>query len=138
MTTSAMRAYYDRRAPEYDTWYAGTGKFEARVRPGWEEEVRALETTLSELPPATTLDVACGTGFLTRHLPGTVTGLDQSAAMLEVARARVLEATFVRGDAVALPFPDDAFERAFTGHFYGHLQAGERETFLAEARPPPG
>src|SRR5919204_4135578 len=102
MTTSAMRAYYDRRAREYDTWYAGTGKFEARDRPGWEAEVGALETALSELPPATTLDVACGTGFLTRRLPGKVTGLDQSQAMLEVARERMPDATFVRGDALAL------------------------------------
>ena len=134
MTTPDMRTYYDRRAREYDTWYEGTGKFEARERPGWEEQVRALETTLSELPPATTLDVACGTAFLTRHLPGTVTGLDQSPTMLEVARTRMPEASFVRGDALELPFPEGAFERVFTGHFYGHLQAGEREVFLAEAR----
>jgi ubiquinone/menaquinone biosynthesis C-methylase UbiE len=63
-----------------------------------------------------------------------VTGLDQSPTMLDVARERVPEATFVRGDALALPFDDDAFERVFTGHFYGHLQGGEREAFVAEAR----
>ena len=129
-----MRAYYERRAREYDTWYEGTGKFLERDRPGWEAEVRALKTALSRLSPATTLDVACGTGFLTQHLPGTVTGLDQSATMLEVARARIPEASFVRGDALALPFPDGAFERVFTGHFYGHLQGGERGAFVAEAR----
>jgi hypothetical protein len=33
---------YDRRAPEYDDWYLGTGLFAARVRPGWHEEVEAL------------------------------------------------------------------------------------------------
>ena len=26
------------------------------------------------------------------------------------------------------------FERVFTGHFYGHLEAAERERFLGEAR----
>ena len=31
---------------------------------------------------ARTLDVACGTGFLTRHLRGELTALDQSEAML--------------------------------------------------------
>jgi demethylmenaquinone methyltransferase/2-methoxy-6-polyprenyl-1,4-benzoquinol methylase len=39
----------------------------------------------------------------------------------------------VVGDALALPFADGEFERVFTGHFYDHLQPGERERFLAEA-----
>jgi ubiquinone/menaquinone biosynthesis C-methylase UbiE len=134
MTTPDMRTYYERRAREYDTWYEGTGKFVERDRPGWEAEVRALSAALSRLPPVATLDVACGTAFLTRRLPGTVTGLDQSQAMLEVARERMPDATFVRGDALALPFADGAFERVFTGHFYGHLQPGEREAFVSEAR----
>ena len=73
-----MKAYYDRRAPEYDEWWFGTGLHADRDRPGWEEEVDALIRALAALPPARTLDVACGTGFLTRHLPGEVVGLDQS------------------------------------------------------------
>ena len=36
-----------------------------------------------------TLDVACGTGFITQHLSGEVVGLDQSEAMLAIARERV-------------------------------------------------
>ena len=35
------------------------------------------------------------------------------------------------GDALELPFEDGAFERVFTGHFYGHLEAPERERFSA-------
>ena len=38
------------------------------------------------------------------------------------------------GDALSLPFDDGSFDRVFTGHFYDHLQPGERERFLAEAR----
>jgi len=34
---------------------------------------------------------------------------------------------------VPLPFQDGSFDRVFTGHFYGHLRAGERERFVAEA-----
>ena len=129
-----MKAYYDRRAPEYDDWWFGTGLHADRDRPGWEEEVDALIRALVALPPARTLDVGCGTGFLTRHLPGEVVGLDQSESMLEIAQARVPGAVFVRGDGVELPFPDEAFERVFTGHFYGHLEERERRRFLAEAR----
>ena len=129
-----MKAYYDRRAAEYDEWYRGAGRFAERERPGWEHEIEALGLALAGLPPARTLDVACGTGFLTRHLPGEVVGLDQSESMLEEARRQAANATYVQGDALALPFEDGSFDRVFTAHFYGHLEADDRERFLAEAR----
>jgi ubiquinone/menaquinone biosynthesis C-methylase UbiE len=129
-----VREYYDRRAPEYDDWYLGSGLFAERERPGWEEEVASLRAAIAALPSARVLDVACGTGFLTRELRGEVTALDQSAAMLGEARERVPDARLVQGDALSLPFDDGAFDRVFTGHFYGHLSGEERERFLSEAR----
>src|SRR4029079_6999273 len=128
-----MLEYYDRRAPEYDQWYTGTGLFAERDSPGWHEELRHLRAAIAAMPAASTLDVACGTGVLTRHLRGAVTGLDQSAQMLEIARERIPGGRVVQGDAVPLPFQDGSFDRVFTGHFYGHLRAGERERFVAEA-----
>jgi ubiquinone/menaquinone biosynthesis C-methylase UbiE len=129
-----MKEYYDRRAPEYDDWYLGTGLFSERDRPGWNEEVGALTRVVAALPPGRTLDVACGTGFLTRHLHGDVVGLDQSDAMLEVAQRAAPRATFFRGDALALPFPNQTFDRVLTAHFYGHLETADRGRFLVEAR----
>ncbi|HEX5619337.1 MAG TPA: class I SAM-dependent methyltransferase [Solirubrobacteraceae bacterium] len=129
-----MRAYYDRRAPEYDDFWLGTGRFEQRDRPGWHEEVEELIGVIGGLAPARVLDVACGTGFLTRHLRGDVTGLDQSERMIEVAAARMPAAGFVQGDAVPLPFTDGEFDRVVTSHFYGHLLVSEREAFVTEAR----
>jgi ubiquinone/menaquinone biosynthesis C-methylase UbiE len=128
-----MLEYYDRRAPEYDQWYMGTGLFAERDRPGWHEQLRDLCAAIAALPAAATLDVACGTGFLTRHLRGVVTGLDQSAQMLEIARERIPGGRVVQGDAVPLPFADGSFDRVFTGHFYGHLRGGQRQRFVAEA-----
>ena len=128
-----MRAYYDRRAPEYDSWWLGTGLFADRDRPGWEAELGELQGKLAALPPVRTLDVACGTGFLTRMLAGDVTALDQSAEMLAIAREQAPDAHLVRGDALELPFADGEFDRVFTGHFYGHLDPQERARFLAEA-----
>jgi ubiquinone/menaquinone biosynthesis C-methylase UbiE len=130
----SMRLYYDRRAPEYDEWYTGEGRFAARARPGWEEERAELIRVLEALSPARVLDVACGTGYLTRHLRGTVCGLDQSAAMLRIARGQAPRAALVRGDALALPFPDGRFDRVLAAHFYGHLLPGDRAAFLSEAR----
>jgi demethylmenaquinone methyltransferase/2-methoxy-6-polyprenyl-1,4-benzoquinol methylase len=130
----AMRDYYDRRAAEYDDWWLGTGLFAARDRPGWAAEVAQLEAVLGGLPPADTLDVACGTGFLTRHLRGTVTAVDQSPEMVAIATRRLPGARVVQADATALPFAAGAFDHVVTSHFYGHLLPAERARFLAEAR----
>jgi len=127
-------AYYDRRAPEYDDWYLGHGLYAGRERNGFDEDLVLVCETLAALAPARTLDVACGTGFLTRHLRGDVTGVDQSPRMLEVAATQLPAATLLRGDALELPFEDDAFDRVVSGHFYGHLDAEQRTRFLAEAR----
>jgi ubiquinone/menaquinone biosynthesis C-methylase UbiE len=129
-----VKAYYERRAPEYDDWWLGNGAFGDRYRPGWDEERTALTRTLEALAPVRTLDVACGTGFLTQHLQGEITGLDQSPSMLELARAKVPTGRFVQGDALELPFPDDSFERVLTSFFYGHLEEDDRQAFLREAR----
>ena len=83
-----MKAYYDKRAPEYDDWYLGQGLFEPRERAGWDAELERLFEVIRALPPVRTLDVACGTGFLTKYLRGDVVGLDHSPRMLEQARKR--------------------------------------------------
>jgi len=126
-------AYYDQRAGEYDDWYTGHGRFATRDRPGWREAVAEIIALVGALPPARTLDVACGSGFLTRHLKGLVVGLDQSPAMAAVAQSRLPDGVAMVGDALSLPFPDGAFDRVLTGHFYGHLPADERARFLLEA-----
>jgi ubiquinone/menaquinone biosynthesis C-methylase UbiE len=129
-----MKDYYDSRASEYDDWYFGVRKFSRVRRPGWEIALRRLQDAIAALPPRRTLDVACGTGFLSQGLHGKLTLLDQSARMLRVARSRLPDATSVLGDALALPFDDHSFERVFAAHFYGHLLPEERAQFLGEAR----
>src|SRR5205823_3566531 len=66
--------------------------------------------------------------------PGAVAGLDQSEAMIEIARERMPDGQFLVGDALALPFADASFERVFTSYFYCHLEEPERSAFLREAR----
>jgi ubiquinone/menaquinone biosynthesis C-methylase UbiE len=129
-----VKAYYDRRAGEYDDWWLGTGLFVGRDRPGWEDERARLADVIESLEPANTVDVACGTGFLTHNLRGDLTCVDQSEEMLAIAEARIPHASFVRADVPPLPFADDSFDRVFTSHFYGHLEEPERSLFLSEAR----
>src|SRR5437588_9531550 len=132
-TLGAVRTYYDRRAPEYDDWWLGHGLYADRDRPGWDDDRTKLERFIARLPPARTLDVACGTGFLTRHLRGDVVGLDASERMLREAREQVPGAQFLRGEGLALPFADRSFDRVFASYFYCHLEAEDRRRFLAEA-----
>jgi SAM-dependent methyltransferase len=62
------------------------------------------------------LDVACGTGIVTRHAAervgatGHVTGLDLNPAMLEVASRVRPDLMWHQGDVAALPFDDDSFD----------------------------
>jgi ubiquinone/menaquinone biosynthesis C-methylase UbiE len=129
-----VKAYYEARAGEYDDWWLGRGLYAGNRPADWHDERELLTRWISELPQAHTLDVACGTGFLTRHLRGEVVGLDQSASMLEVAGAQAPHVEFVQGDALALPFEDGSFDRVFASYFYCHLEEEDRLRFLAEVR----
>ena len=128
-----MKEYYDTRAPEYDDWWLQRGLYAGRDLHGWREERDAALAAVAAMPAKRTLDVACGTGFVTRLLQGEVVCFDQSARMLDEARKQVPNATFVQGDGTELPFEDGSFERVFTSHFYGHLEEPGRLRFLEEA-----
>jgi demethylmenaquinone methyltransferase / 2-methoxy-6-polyprenyl-1,4-benzoquinol methylase len=64
------------------------------------------------------LDVACGTGALTRELArlagdrGRVVGMDFSPGMLDRARRRAGGPEWIQGDALDLPFVDASFDAA--------------------------
>lgn len=79
------------------------------------------------------LDVACGTGDMVVALAKrgcTVTGIDLSKEMLDVARHKTTSATFLLGDAEALPFPDGSFDAvtcAFGVRNFVHLELGLSE-----------
>lgn len=130
----ATARYYELRAAEYDEWYEGTGQFATRDRPGWAGEVKRLTELIGALPAGHTLDIACGTGFLTRHLHGAVVAVDRSPSMVALARARTAGAPALVADALRIPVASGSFDRVFTGHFYGHLPPLERQAFLREVR----
>jgi len=87
------------------------------------------------------LDVCCGTGDIAErlaHAGASVTGLDFSEPMLEVARQRNSRSSqttganpsFIQGDAMLLPFADDSFEVVSVG--YGLRNLASWETGLSE------
>ncbi len=64
------------------------------------------------------LEVGCGTGVFAREVTkrvgpnGSVTGLDLSDSMLQVARSICPDANFQQGNAMDLPFEDGSFDVA--------------------------
>jgi SAM-dependent methyltransferase len=91
------------------------------------------------------LDLCCGTGaglaVLGEVCRGSVTGIDISAGMLEVARQRACElpggsrVTLVRGDARALPFAPGsapAFDLVVSFGAFGHFLPGELPGLFAQ------
>ena len=117
--------YYERRAGEYDatSW--------SRVDPDG-RVADVVRSVLDSLAPMDTLDVGCGTGYVSGWLPGRITLLDSSPAMLAIASRRVDGAAAVRAAAPSLPFQDGAVGRAFTSNFYGHLAWTDRQQLISE------
>jgi ubiquinone/menaquinone biosynthesis C-methylase UbiE len=75
-------------------------------------------------PGLRALDAACGTGRHARLLDAwgcVTTGIDQSEAMLEVARSKVPNASFEHGDLERMPFDDDSFDLAVVSLALCHL-----------------
>ncbi len=119
--------YYDRRAAEYDatSW----------EHPGGDAGVAGhVRDVLGALSSVRTIDVGCGTGYVSRWLPGQLTLMDTSSAMLLIAKQRLPGAGFVRAKAPSLPFAHKAFGRAFTANLYGHLASFERSQLASEMR----
>ncbi|MQY08445.1 methyltransferase domain-containing protein [Actinomadura macrotermitis] len=117
---------YDREAPVYDATRGGDAR------------ARAAEAAIEPLLPADTvtiIDVACGTGIVTRRFarPGRrVAGVDLSAGMLSVA-AGSLGGRVLIGDARRMPLADgsaDAVLMVWLLHMLGPEDCAET---LAEA-----
>lgn len=102
------------------------------------EGIRLLETSRApnDLPPAI-LDVATGTGDIAfeweRGLPhASVTGLDFTPQMLDIARAKAPHSRvrFVQGDALRLPFDAETFDIVTIG--FGIRNVSDPVTALRE------
>ena len=100
-----------------------------------------LERRLPALDSGAVLELACGTGALTRllrqRLPEAVelTATDLSLAMLDYARKQLADLpgiTWQAADMLALPFPDGAFAAAACG--FGLMFPPDRQQALREAR----
>ena len=128
LPAESVRAMFDRIAPVYDamnrTMTAGLDRRWRRITA--EAVVRSGDDVL---------DACCGTGDLAiaaAHAGGRVTGIDFSERMLERARRKAPELTWVSGDLLALPFGDGTFDAATVG--FGVRNVDDLERGLRELR----
>ncbi|MCP5058230.1 MAG: methyltransferase domain-containing protein [bacterium] len=100
------------RGEVLDHFTARAGRYDQSSH--WCTDPILMERIVSALGPlseARVLDVACGTGLVSRALKGVarqVAGLDLTPAMYDQALDAVDE--FVPGSAEDMPFPDDEFD----------------------------
>jgi len=83
-----------------------------------------MHEILDALPPGAALDAACGTGRYAAHLAAgghRVIGVDSSQDMLDLARTRVPQGTFLPGDLGQLPLPDDDVDLVVSGLALAHV-----------------
>jgi demethylmenaquinone methyltransferase/2-methoxy-6-polyprenyl-1,4-benzoquinol methylase len=119
---------FDRIAPVYDA-------MNRAMTLGLDRRWRRATVAAVVVPGDRVLDACCGTGDLAlaaARAGGRVTGLDFSEKMLERARRKSTAVEWVRGDALALPFEDGAFDAATVG--FGVRNLDDLERGLAELR----
>lgn len=112
-----------KRATSYDK---SIGFFERKVF-GTEHRQWACQRAAGK-----TLEIAVGTGLNLSHYPSgvSVTGLDLSPEMIEIARERAnsveIEVELIQGDAHQLEFPDDAFDTVVATYSLCNIPDPER------------
>jgi ubiquinone/menaquinone biosynthesis C-methylase UbiE len=105
----------------------------ASHRSGYSNELYDTIAAFGLRRGATILDVGCGTGIASRPFAMNgfpVTGVDASEAMIAQAVQLMPNATFVKAEAEALPFPNERFDVVISAQTYHWV---DRARALAEA-----
>jgi arsenite methyltransferase len=102
------------------------------------DQRRATRAILALQPGERVLDIGSGPGFLAEEMAaevgpeGRVCGVDPSESMLAIARGRATGVEYAAGDAVALPYADEAFDAVIATQVYEYVP--DMPAALAEAR----
>jgi len=99
-----------------------------------ELEIKVINSFLKILNPKTTLDLAAGTGRVTKRLKNFGKGyaIDTSEEMLEYAKAEIGNWIFKRSDAFNIPFEDEFFDVVVSTRFIWHFKKFDRDKLFKE------
>lgn len=119
---------------EHQFWNKTSTPYDSGLGAVTAQTVKHILKTLSLKPGQTLLDIACGPGYVTRMAQGQgtkVTGVDFSAAMVELARQVFPQSDFQIGDAESLDFADEAFDAVSCN--FGMMHFANPEQAMKEA-----
>jgi demethylmenaquinone methyltransferase/2-methoxy-6-polyprenyl-1,4-benzoquinol methylase len=136
-----QQAYYRARAPEYDTWWQRTGRYDRghEMAVEWQEQVQTVEGALSRFDArGHVLELAGGTGWWTERLARTATTLtvvDASAETLALNRERVRrpDVGYVVADLFAWE-PEHRYDVVFFSFWLSHVPRARFSEFWALVR----
>ena len=127
-TDANLRAYYARRATEYEAVYD---------KPERQADLARLREELAEtFRGRSVLEVACGTGYWTPHVARhalRVDAYDINEETLAIARTKRVDSTrvsFSQGDAYAPPIATPRHDAAFAGFWWSHVPTQHIARFL--------
>jgi ubiquinone/menaquinone biosynthesis C-methylase UbiE len=129
--------YYRQRAPEYDDWWEGVGVWRrsAETDERWRaEQALLVDAILAFDARGDVLEIAAGTGNLTRHLVHSadrLTALDTSPEALEIARAKLNNAPnvdLVVADVFAWE-PPKRYDAIVFGFWLSHVPPARTTAF---------
>ncbi len=123
----AMKEYYSKRAPEYEGIYHRDDPVRQYEQERIKSELQAVFNRKS------VLEIACGTGYWTETIAAVAretTGIDASAAVLEIARSKGIPARFIIGDAYELSAVDGNFDAGCANFWLSHVEKANIGKFL--------
>jgi demethylmenaquinone methyltransferase/2-methoxy-6-polyprenyl-1,4-benzoquinol methylase len=127
--SSALLAYYQQRAAEYERIYA---------KPERQSDLATLRSLLhDQLRNHHVLEVSCGTGYWTAAFAPaalSVTACDLSPEVLDIARAKPWPSAnvdLIEADSYNLPDFDRKFSAAFAGFWWSHVPRHRLPAFLS-------
>ena len=89
-------------------------------------EIAVVTDLLDPQPGDQILEVGCGSGALLSRLiahgSGHVVGVDWLRTSLDLARQRSSRARLLQGDACALPFSEERFDKVIAQHLIEHFE----------------
>ena len=133
-------AYYRERAPEYDNWWDRVAQYELppELMERWRAEVDASEGFVASLAPlGRVLELAAGTGVMTRRLVGlasSVVAVDASPEVLALNESRGLgpSVSYVLSDVFSWrPDPPGSFDTVFFSFWLSHVPPARFDEFWA-------